>query len=379
MRTSVIGLAGIGGLSALLALGIALDGGEARVAPPPAAIESPVVVPVSADRTPTLSVMTYNIEGLPFPVRFGRAAAAGEIARRLRAMRTAGLQPHIVVLQEAFGDAQRAIGREAGYRYVAFGPGRDLTSPVPMDAADLAFAARASFFKGERSGKWEGSGLAILSDYPIVSVARAAFPAFACAGFDCLANKGVLLATVKVPGAPQPVAVIATHMNSKNASGVDQPRWDYAFMRQVAMVGRFLKGNLAAGTPYIFAGDTNIGKSPMRQAAFEAMLAGLPRAAGAGVVRTALSTCLDEADSACAVASPGELRKSYVHGKDWEVYAPGAMTAIAPRAMDAPFGHDADGHMLSDHIGYTAFYRLAAMHPARGGMIALRASIAPRT
>ena len=46
-----------------------------------------------------------------------------------------------------------------------------------------------------------GSGLQILSDYPILRVRRMAFPAFACAGYDCLANKGALLVTVRLPGA----------------------------------------------------------------------------------------------------------------------------------------------------------------------------------
>ncbi len=317
------------------------------------------VAPADAGGVPTLSVMTYNIEGLPFPLRMGRSDAARHIADRLRAMRAAGSQPHVVVLQEAFGKAQQEIGREAGYRYVAFGPDRDLRSDEPESAADRAFDHGGRMLKGEHAGKWVGSGLAILSDYPIVSVARAAFPAYACAGFDCLANKGMLMAEVQVPGVAAPVAVVATHMNSKNASGVSRDRWNYAFDRQVRSVGLFLAKHLAADQPYVFAGDTNIGGSLPRRAAFEAMLAALPRAADKGVVRTALATCLDVRAS-CAVGTPVEVRKAYAHGKDWEAYGSGAATAVAPMAVDAPFGHDANGQMLSDHIGYTALYRLSA-------------------
>ena len=40
----------------------------------------------------------------------------------------------------------------------------------------------------------------LLSDFPIESVRRAAFPADACAGFDCLAAKGAMLVTVSIPG-----------------------------------------------------------------------------------------------------------------------------------------------------------------------------------
>lgn len=324
-----------------------------------------------------LSVMTYNVEGLPFPVRFGRSSAARQIADRLHQMRDAGLQPHVVVLQEAFGDAQRKIGEEAGYRYVAFGPDRDLRNDEAMSADDKAFAEQARFLKGERSGKMTGSGLAILSDYPIVSVAKAAFPSYACAGFDCLANKGVMMVTVQVPGVDQPVAVIATHMNSKDSSHVPEARHRYAFMRQVETVSKFLTANLPPSTPYIFAGDTNVGRSQPRMAALESMLAGLPRTADAGQVRIALKTCLEGTDSGCMISTPKEVRISAKRNKDLQVFAPGATTSVALLGVDAPFGHDAKGRMLSDHIGYTAFYRfkgeaVAGQQSSSGQVVALR-------
>jgi endonuclease/exonuclease/phosphatase family metal-dependent hydrolase len=349
------GLAGwMAGIGTATALGLGLASVQAEEWAPPALVASEV----QQKAGPTLSVMTYNVEGLPFPVRLGRSTAAHRIADRLRNMRNAGLQPHVVVLQEAFGEAQQAIGHEAGYRYVAVGPDSAATSDEPMSAEDKAFAEQARFFKGERSGKLTGSGLVILSDYPILAVRRTVFPAFACAGFDCLANKGVMLAMVQVPGVAQPVAVVATHMNSKNSSHVPAPRHLYAFQRQVATVAHFLKANLTPDTPYVFAGDTNIGKSKPRLAAFEAMLAGLPRSTDAGVIRTALGSCLSGTDEGCMISSPVEVRKSYAHNKDWEAFAPGATTSVALLGIDAPFGHDAKGRMLSDHIGYTAFYRL---------------------
>lgn len=356
------------GIAGLLGLALGLSQVQAQEWTPPILDETAA----RADGASTLSVMTYNIEGLPFPLRMGRNAAAHRIADRLKEMRAAGQQPHVVVLQEAFGDAQRSIGREAGYKYVAFGPSRDLANTEPMSAEDKQFAAGAELMKGERAGKWMGSGLAILSDYPIVSVARAAFPAYACAGFDCLANKGVMMATVAVPGVAQPIAVIATHLNSKNASGVAKGRWTYAFARQVQTMGSFLKANLAPDIPYVVAGDLNIGRSPLRSATFASMLAALPRAAAGGLVRTALATCLGGTDEGCTVGSPVELRKSFVHNKDWQAYADGGATRVGVLAVDAPFGHDAKGRMLSDHIGYTAFYRLAAAAPAGATVTALR-------
>jgi len=324
-------------------------------------------VPAAA---PTLSVLTYNIEGVPFPFARGRDKAAAEIAAQLKAMRETGDQPHVVVLQEAFGKAQKSIGTIAGYRYIAFGPGKRVQSEEQMDDADRAFRRGAKFSKGETLGKWRGSGLAILSDYPIVSVSRAAFPAWACAGSDCMVNKGVLLANVAVPGVGTPVAVVATHLNSKRISGVPQERFNGAYQMQVRTIARFLKANLAPETPYILAGDTNIGKSVERRAMLEKMLADLPRATDGGQVRTALSTCLGAAGS-CTLASEKDAQFALRYNKDWQVYGAGATTSLRPFAIAVPFGHDATGRMLSDHVGYTALYSL---NTERGPMetVALR-------
>ena len=327
---------------------------------PNAAAPAPVApagLPAAMD---DFSVLTYNIEGLPAPIAWGRSGAAGRIGDRLAELRRDNLQPHVVVLQEAFGAAQRAIGARAGYKYIAFGPDRDFApATLAMTDGDRAFSRQARFLRGETEGKWQGSGLAILSDYPIVAVRRMAFPAWACAGYDCLANKGVLMALVAVPGVEKPVAVVATHMNSKNASGVSKARWNYAFGRQVDAISGFLHDNLPADTPYVFAGDTNIGRSEPRRAEFEAMLTGLPRDA-APVVHTALGTCLGD-HGGCAMAALTEARKAYAHGKDWQVYGDGADVGLKPVGIAVPFGHDAAGKMLSDHIGYTAFYQFAAL------------------
>lgn len=309
---------------------------------------------------PTLSVLTYNVEGLPAPFAWGRSSAAEQISERLKSLRAINQQPHVVVLQEAFGEAQKSIGRNAGYQYVAFGPGKNVKSEEAMTDEDRAFAAKARFMKGEDLGKWRGSGLAILSDYPIVSVKKAAFPAWACAGYDCMANKGVLMAEIQVPGIEKPVAVIVTHMNSKNASGVTKARWDGAFNRQAQTVGWFLAKNLDPTTPYILAGDTNIGKSEERLSWFNRALTSVPRTAANEEVRTALATCL-VAKSACTVEAPEQATKSLARRKDLQVYADGATVKIQPLGIGIPFGANSRGKMLSDHIGYTAVYRLQSV------------------
>src|SRR4051794_4099040 len=50
----------------------------------------------------TLKVLTYNIEGLGFPARSGRAPELRQIGVKLSAMRSAGTGPDIVLFQEMF-------------------------------------------------------------------------------------------------------------------------------------------------------------------------------------------------------------------------------------------------------------------------------------
>lgn len=349
VRTFAIGLAAT----------VAAAMGPAEAQDQVGAVEGATLQQVKSDG-PTLSVLTYNIEGLPAPFAWGRSAAALQIAERLKSLRAEGRQPHVVVLQEAFGAAQKSIGKDAGYQYVAFGPSKHEKNDEAMTPEDRAYAAKGRYLKGEDLGKWRGSGLAILSDYPIVAVKKAVFPAWACAGYDCMANKGVMMAEVQVPGIDKPVAVIATHLNSKQASGVGPARFNAAFTRQMQTIGSFLAANLDPSVPYVFAGDTNIGKSADRRGWFEHALAGLPRTAANQEVRSALATCL-VTTSSCTVEAPAQARKAYAHGKDWQVYADGATVKLTPLGIGIPFGADAHGHMLSDHIGYTALYKLAAV------------------
>jgi hypothetical protein len=218
--------------------------------------------------------------------------------------------------------------------------------------------AAGSRLTGEGAGKWADSGLMILSDFPILGARATVFPDHACAGFDCLANKGAVIALVAVPGAPQPVAVVATHLNSKGASGVSEARYSRAFTRQVDVLGAFLRRRLPAGLPYVIAGDTNVGTDVARAKQFVAMLGRLPRSAGPTPIRTGLVACLD-APGACSVDAIGDALASRDKGKDLQIYAGGVATALRPDAVRVPFGSEADGSMLSDHIGYLVRYAVA--------------------
>ncbi len=305
---------------------------------------------------PRLSLMTYNVEGLPWPVRFDRDEDLSQIQTRLETLRLLGEQPHIVVLQEAFTDAAKSIGPESGYRYVAYGPDKTLAGAPAVRPDDRAFAASASLLRGERSGKLVDSGLQILSDYPILSVRRMAFPSYACAGFDCLANKGVVLAMIAVPGIAEPIAVANVHLNSRRASHVSDERSIYAYRRQIDALDAFLTKSVKPGTPVIVAGDFNVGKRPTRKSYFQAFLkrwgSGMP---GQGAMIDALTTCLSPA-APCGTDIPSDARYSAGRARDWQLSSAGSSHRLGVTRLSVPFGHDLNGRMLSDHVGYVAYY-----------------------
>lgn len=309
-----------------------------------------------------LSVMTYNVMGLPWPVAFGRGEALARIADRLAGLRAQGRQPHILLLQEAFIVDPAQFARRAGYAHVVAGPDTAMRTGVPATAADRAFLAGARWDRGETSGRQMGSGLVILSDYPIVKAERMAFPAFACAGFDCLANKGVLIAHLAVPGMAAPVAVVNSHLNARKAAGVAVARSFRAFDRQAGLLADFVAAKAPQGRAVIIGGDFNIGRDRQRIAAFfdRAEAAGLDFVTShLGGAKRALA-----GDAAVERGARRDLGRAADRQKDW-LFARG-VDGRPMRVMQAqaPFG-EAAGTMLSDHVGYALSYAPGRERPVR--------------
>lgn len=317
------------------------------------------VLPIGAARPfdGELTVMTYNIKGGSWPVALNRSQDLYAIGARLRRLRDEGRNPEIVLLQEAFSDDARQIARHAGYRYVVAGPSaadRNLTRPTAKDAA---FVANGTWWLGEGTTRLLDSGLLILSDYPMHDVRRVAFPAYACAGLDCLANKGAVLATVSIPGTRLTVDVLDTHLNSRVRSLVSDARSLYAYRRQTEIVSNFIAANRDSGTPLIAAGDFNVGKAAARKVELSASLRrwnlGLP-------VRDALHAIVD-ARRLSGLGVDENTRAVVRRNTDFIFFAPGTGAALLPEALAVPFGRERSGGMLSDHPGYLAVFRLSAM------------------
>lgn len=298
-----------------------------------------------------LSVMTYNIHGVPWPVAWGRPADFARIATTLQALRAQGRNPHVVLLQEAFTSEAQAIGRTAGYRYIANGPDEDAVNAQRPAPADLRFAAGDSWSHGEGIGAFVGSGLQILSDFPIASVHGMVFPRFACAGFDCLANKGAMLAQIRLPGQPDPVDIVTTHLNSRRASTVADARSNHAHSLQIACLTGFIRRWHDPRDALIVAGDFNAGQTAERRSDL----------VGHADRDWSFGAPMNNAYAAAEglrLPLPADARLSERRARDWEFFAPGRNMAVALRRIEVPFGHAADGAMLSDHVGYTAVFAL---------------------
>lgn len=309
--------------------------------------------------SPVLSVMTYNIKGLPWPLALGRDEALDRIGQRLVAMRRTGRQPHVVLLQEAFSSEAQALAAQAGYRHVAFGPDSALRTETRTDAADLAYLQTARWDRGERMGKSLSSGLMILSDYRIAGIDRMAFPDFACAGLDCMANKGVLIAHLHVPGAG-PVSIVNAHLNARAAAMVPIDRTQQAFARQVGLMARFVAGHVPEGQALILGGDMNIGGDMRRRNAF---FSGFDRS-GLRFVAPALDGARQAlAQAAADKGARRDLLHAVEHGKDWIFARDGRDRPMAVLRAQVPFGSEAGGETLSDHFGYVVRYRMPVRRP----------------
>lgn len=307
----------------------------------------------------TLTVLTYNIAGLPWPVRLGRETALQQIGDDLRRLRAAGRAPDVLLLQEAFTPTAADVGTRAGYPNRAQGPAADDPSALDGTALPAAFLDARSFWKGERTGKLAASGLFIYSVYPITELHTTPFGARTCAGYDCLANKGVMLARISIPGLPGPVQVFNAHFNSRNGSGVDPGRSLYAHQRQVDEARRFLDRRMRPDLPFVYSGDFNTKGSPERFAYEAAHLPG-----------TEVHVYCQRPDSQCDVRARRDAEAPWLFTNELHGFASGATVSVRPIRIEAMFERQADGSRPSDHDASLVTYELTWPAARSGGLAA---------
>lgn len=291
-----------------------------------------------------LSVLTYTVKGLPWPLAKDRAAALRKIASRLSALRRNGQHPEIILLQEAFTGEAKSIGRLSGYQYIAEGPNAGSQSMFTTTQQDRKFAANGSLLKGENIGKYINSGLQILSDFPITAIHKTSFPENACAGFDCLASKGVMLVDVHILPLDATVQIGNIHMNSKRHSYASMERRITAYRRQVDATYEFYQIYRDTRYPIIFGGDFNPGTMKQRQNALFSKHWPIQKGNDALRQLAQKQTLSSDAQAALNRAA------------DWQFSEVGDFHSMRAERVEVSFGTKEPDGPLSDHIGYTIDY-----------------------
>jgi endonuclease/exonuclease/phosphatase family metal-dependent hydrolase len=301
----------------------------------------------SADGTKastTLKVLTFNIEGLGFPARSGRETELREIGARLAAMRSAGTGPDVILFQEMFSGAAKNAVAATAYPAIASGPRRTTRA---SGSTGEALPGKASLKRGEVGLHFTGSGLAIASRYPVLSTQMLAYGKRACAGIDCLANKGIMLARIAIPGVPTPIDIYDTHMNSKGASKAPEPRHLAAHDRQALEASQFIDSTHDDAFPVILGGDFNMRHSEPRWENFS-------RYQSLNLVHR---VCADQA-SGCEVRMSWDGDAPWMDTQDLQFFWSGSLTSIQPIRVEALFDGSPDSPQLSDHDGFMVTYRL---------------------
>ena len=295
-----------------------------------------------------ISVLIYNVWGLPWPVASNRRDPIKKIGEILGEMRMAGTEPDIVLLQEAFTMKSQPILELGGYPNIVGGPARGDASVKLSKEEAPEFVKGRSIWKGEKLGKWLNSGVAILSNFPIEERDALPFRRRACAGFDCMANKGMLVAAIHVPGVPEPIEIFTTHMNSKDASGVSPERSLIAHNLQVDEVRNYLFAEINDdGRALIAGGDFNTRGDRKR-------LDSLTANAYEPIVRFYCTKSEDR----CDIRMSYDGDEPWLDTQDLQVFFPGDRIDVRPIAIEALFDEPVDGQMLSDHDAYLVEYRL---------------------
>lgn len=321
-------------------------------------------ISVSADglRASTIfDVLTFNIEGLGWPARGKRGPALKQITAALREMEARGEAPDVVMVQEMFSKAAVRAVAGIGYPNVVSGPSRTQRKTVP--GADR-MPGPYRWKKGELGLHMVGSGLAILSRYPITDTRSEPFGRRRCAGLDCLSNKGILYARLAIPGVPGAINLFNTHLNSQRSSRVSPQRHARAHRLQARELGDFIAAMGNQNVPTILGGDFNMKDSAIRFEGFRNV--------------TQPFEIVQEWCTAnpllCDTRISWDGDEPWMDTQDLQLFDSGSSVVVAPIRVEAMFDGSADSPKLSDHDGFRVTYKVSwptGLTSRTGGVAAL--------
>ncbi|PLK23147.1 metal-dependent hydrolase [Porphyrobacter sp. TH134] len=344
----------------LLAAALALAAGGCVSYPDVPAPQATATPPGPAPAT--LSVMTFNLEGLTWPARTGRGPFLEAITAEFKRMEAGGVLPDVILFQEAFSTDALRTATSTPHPYAALGPRAPMRSGLPKTRDPVL--RKRNVMRGEWGVRFMGSGIAIASRYPITASFSQPYGPTSCAGWDCLANKGVMLVRIAVPGLADPIEIATTHMNAQGASKAPPEKHLAAHNAQSAELADFLDRVSLPASPLVLAGDFNMRRNPARLDAFETR----------NGYQLARRYCLEARDD--PAMPPCDIRVSFDGDAPWldtqdlQIYDNGDRIALRPVRIEAWFDGPDTGGRLSDHDAYIVTY---AIEP----LAALKAAAAP--
>lgn len=271
----------------------------------------------------TLRVLTYNIKGLPPLIAPGWGNARLEvIAQRLAERLSKNNGPDIIVLQEVFTDAAKAVVPQSSYPFSSEGPTRNGTDT------------------GGDFQKFFGGGIFILSRYPVLEAGQINYLKGVCATWDCQANKGIQYIKISVPGVKDKVTVFNTHMQS--GSSYDQVRVD-----QMDTMAKYLLANHKEDELLIFGGDFNT--SPER-ASFTVLKDTIK-------AQTAGEFCVNNSTS-CRLLNDSTTEDVFGKAIDHIFFKGTENYSIVPLTTERNFKEIFDDKTLSDHLGAETLFSI---------------------
>ena len=315
-----------------------------------------------------ITVLIYNVCGLPWPLGCGKAsrdtdesgkripiacfrsAALRDMGDKLAELRDRGIEPDIILLQEAFISTSVEIPVRGGYPNWVAGPDRKDLGSTHSDRASEEFIAQRSFWKGEKLGKRQSSGLLLASNFSILGLFNHPFNQWECGGIDCLANKGLLVAELEIPGLPDHLMVATTHYNSRNSAGVSNDRSLTAHNLQVDEADEYLRNLGKEQLPFIWGGDLNMRHADDRIEYF---------AERSGDTLNEVSSFCSNPASDCEIRIRWDSDTPWYETQDLQGWVPGSRVSIRPIKVEAVFDEPQDGIMPSDHNGLLVHYRLS--------------------
>ncbi len=300
-------------------------------------VDEPEIIfdPVSGEYSTEIDVLTYNVAALPWPIRKNRTTALALIGESLKEVRANGVAPDIILLQEGFRRGTKKIIQNAGYPNWVRGP--NSKDRVRRDGKVLKYSERApekfkkgrKLFKGETTGKVLGSGLYVLSNWPIIKKSTQPFYSRECAGFDCSANKGVLWAEIKVPGMPGHLQLFNTHLNSNGSTtGVDAERTFTAYKLQFDHLDEFLQSVWTEEHPMIFGGDFNA-KGSQERLDYISSLSERVSSRRPEIVRLTHEYCKSEPIT-CKTFLNSKGETPWLDTQDWQGFSSGHKVTVTP-------------------------------------------------